>query len=941
MPSYSYITSLDTKEDALEVVGGKGRSLAKLANAGFPVPGGFQVTTAAYRSFVADHELQARIVALARPAVVDGRASFEQSSAAIGQLFADTEISAEISAEIGDSYGALAGGTLEGEPALAVRSSANAEDLPGLSFAGQQETFLNVTGADAVVAAVKDCWASLWTAQAISYRHQNGIAQESVAMAVVAQIMVPSEVSGILFTANPATGERGETIINASFGLGEAVVSGQVTPDTYIIDRGSKIAKETIIGPKAQKIVADGVQGIRLQEVSAGEREQSSLTAAMLSELVETALAVEQLYEGLPQDIEWAFSGGKLHLLQSRAITNLPVQPIEVDWTPRPPARYMVRKQIVDNMPDPLCPLFDELYLTQMGSKWWEWDPSFRDGKNPLVGGGANFVTLNGYAYMRMDSRRSHEQIMSNVVYSQTEQREHFAAVRHPLDTAAPDQEQHDLALMVADLSEVERQAFRAFEAAQHLDDLALQVTMPESESPVFLGKTKTDFNDRIVAEWRAVTAPRLIGVKEKWAQLDLDSATDEQLLAAIREMSMEEGYYWASNSYISFATSKFPDEQLQHFLRETLPNHNFTSGQLLSGIESKTMQANEDLFEIAKLVRASDELTYLVIVTPAKFLMNTLRGHPDAGQVVAAIDRYLTTYGHQGYSLDFVDPTQAEDPAALFATLKAMVGDQDYDPENQRAKAAAIREKKFKQISELLSGLEYWQFRYRLWLARRYAPVRDEVSFLLGSCWSVVRPMALELGRRLVEVGTFLEAEDTFYLVTDELNQALEARKSGKALPQLGALAAERRELREARKKHRAPAVVPEEARANKYIAQAESMAAQITNDDSSATMRGFAVSSGQVTAKASVVMGPADFAKMEPGSILVSPLTTPAWTQLFTHAAGLVTDMGSILAHGSIVAREYGIPAVLGVGNGTERIAHAQLITIDGDAGTVAIHD
>ena len=251
------------------------------------------------------------------------------------------------------------------------------------------------------------------------------------------------------------------------------------------------------------------------------------------------------------------------------------------------------------------------------------------------------------------------------------------------------------------------------------------------------------------------------------------------------------------------------------------------------------------------------------MIVTPGRFLMDELREHPDAGDVVAAIDRYLTTYGHQGYSLDFVEPTQAEDPSGLFATLNAMVGDEDYDPENQRAKAAAIRGEKFKQISELLSGLEYWQFRYRLWLARRYAPVRDEVSFLLGSCWSVVRPMVFELGRRLVEVGTFLDAEDTFYLVTDELNQALEARQSGKALPQLGALAAERRELREARKKHRAPAVVPEEARANKYIARAESMAAQITNDESNDTMRGFAVSSGQVTAKASVVLGPADFAQ------------------------------------------------------------------------------
>ena len=385
-----HIRALDTKDDALEVVGGKGRSLAKLANAGFQVPGGFQVTTAAYRSFVADHGLQKQIIALARPAVVEGRASFEQSSTAIGELFADTGLSAEISAEISDAYRAL-----DGKPAVAVRSSANAEDLPGLSFAGQQETFLNVTGADAVVAAVQDCWASLWTAQTISYRHQNGIAQDSVAMAGVAQLMVPSEVSGILFTANPTTGERGEMIINASFGLGEAVVSGQVTPDTYIIDRGSKTAKETIIGPKAQKIVADSEQGTRLEEVSAGEREQSSLSDAMLSELVTTALAVEQLYDGLPQDIEWAFSGGKLHLLQSRPITNLPVQPIEVDWTPQPPARLMVRRNIVENLPEPLCPLFDELYLE--GMPMWEAAPPFRDsGKSPMVGGGPALMSLNG-----------------------------------------------------------------------------------------------------------------------------------------------------------------------------------------------------------------------------------------------------------------------------------------------------------------------------------------------------------------------------------------------------------------------------------------------------------------------------------------------------------------------------------------------------------------
>ena len=223
-------------------------------------------------------------------------------------------------------------------PALAVRSSANAEDLPGLSFAGQQETYLNVRGADAVVEAVRKCWSSLWTPQAISYRHQNGIDQGSVAMAVVVQIMVPSEVSGILFTANPATGERSELIVNASFGLGEAVVSGQVTPDTYIVDKATLEAKETVIGPKLQQVVSDGEQGVVLTDVDEGERDRASLSDAMLRELSEAALAIERLYDGLPQDIEWAFSDGQLFLLQSRPITNLPVQPVELDWTP-PPAR--------------------------------------------------------------------------------------------------------------------------------------------------------------------------------------------------------------------------------------------------------------------------------------------------------------------------------------------------------------------------------------------------------------------------------------------------------------------------------------------------------------------------------------------------------------------------------------------------------------------------
>ena len=948
-----FTARLNTTNDALEIVGGKGRSLAKMINSGFAVPGGFVVTTSAYTAFVDANNMQDEILKLAKPEVVEGRTSFENASKSIQQLFTDGNLPADLDKAIREAYAELVIDHDVGNPAVAVRSSATAEDLPGLSFAGQQETYLNVRGPDEVVAAVRNCWASLWTTQAISYRHQNGIPSSEVAMAVVTQLMVPSEVSGILFTANPASGERSEMIINASFGLGEAVVSGQVTPDTYIVDRQSRSAKETVIGPKEQKIVSDGDQGVRVENIADDEREASSLSDAMISELTETALAIEQLYDGLPQDIEWAYTGGRLHLLQSRPITNLPVQPIEVDWTPQPPAQFMSRCQIVENMPDPICPLFEELYLT-------EGLESTRKEKSIMVGGGAMFMTLNGYAFQRFDFPQIHdqrkaeaeakpateaeiEQAEAKATLSEDAKKEAMRTVRNTAKKlAAPNphvaqQEESDMRLMVSSLTDEEHAAFTKFESSQNIEDLAHQVTMPPSENPTYMFATKTTFNEKQLGEFHEVTKPRLIGIKEKWSKTDVSTASDETLLEGIREMGIEEGYYWSSNASHSFGVAKSTDDQLQCFLAENLPDHNYISGQFLSGIESKTMQSNKDLFEIATVIRASEPLSYLVVVTPSKFLMQALQDEPAAAGVVTSIEEYLAAYGHQGYSMDFVEPTQVEDPSALFATLKAMVSDKDYHPSQQVERAARVREEKFAEVSDLLSGLEYWQFRHRLWLARRYNYIREEVAFHFGYSWSVLRPMALELGRRMVEAGTFLMEEDTFYMVTEELERAIAARTDGKALPELGQRAAELRELREARKRHHPPGTVPEEAREDPGVSFKET---QILNDENSDTMRGFAVSSGRITAKASVILGATDFDKMEPGSILVSPLTTPAWTQLFAHAVGLVTDMGSILAHGSIVAREYGIPAVLGVGNGTTRIKHGQTITIDGDAGTVVLH-
>ena len=926
-----YITALNATahqtgtDDSLEVVGGKGKSLARMAKAGFNVPSGFVTTAAAYRAFVAANNLQEEIVSLAKPAVVDGRVSFEQASHDIQALFAEHDPSAEITAEISQAYGPL------DDAPVAVRSSANAEDLPGLSFAGQQETYLNVKGADEVVRAVRNCWASLWTPQAISYRHQNGIDQGSVAMAVVVQAMVSSQVSGILFTANPATGERSEIIINASFGLGEAVVSGQVTPDTYIVDKETLQAKETLIGPKEQQIIAHGSQGTRLADVDVDSRGQSSLTDDMLRQLSRTAIDIETLYDGVPQDIEWAVVDQDLYLLQSRPVTNLPVQPIEVVWEPTPPAKILYRRQIVENMPDPICPLFEELYLTE-GLEF------ARKGKPSMMpGGGPSFVTCNGYAYNRADHPNNH-------VDPNSSEEELKAVFKRMIDEIwerqgdQSDKEQHDMALFRFELSAGEQAEFDAVAAAYEGDNLAHDLTLPPSDNPTYVANNKTQNNDARWLTWKEEALPRLIGTAEKWRKVDPQTATDEELLAGIREMAIEEGFYWTGNTSHTFGIAKSTDDQLQCFLHENLPEDRYISGQFLTGFESKTLQANAILFEIAKLVRASEALTCLVIATPTQYLSRALQEHAEGAPILKALDDYFDVYGHQGYSLDFIEPTQAEDPSATFATLKSMVQNANYDPKDQEARAAAVREQKFAEVSSKLSGLTYWQFRYRLWFGRRYNHIREETAFYFGYTWSVLRPMAFELGRRLVAVGTFVEPQDTFFLVTGELKRAIEARKTSTGLPELGELAAERRELREARKLLHPPGTIPEEA---SNIPSVRFKETQIRNDAGSDALNGFAVSSGTVTAPASVILSQNDFDKMEPGSILVAPNTTPAWTQLFAHAVGLVTDMGSILAHGSIVAREYGIPAVLGVGNGTVRIKHGQSITIDGDAGSVTLHE
>lgn len=335
----TYILPLHSPQAMLELVGGKGASLSRLAAASLPVPDGFFVTTTAYRRFVKENNLQTEILAALEAIDSSQPAALESASATIQSLFANGQTPADVASAIIAAYTGLAitnaisamQNSPQEQPALpvAVRSSATAEDMPEASFAGQQETYLNISGQQAVLEATKKCWASLWTARAIGYRARQGIPPDQVALAVVVQLLVPAETAGILFTANPVTRQRDQVLISASWGLGEAIVNGVVTPDHLIVEKASGRVLERQTAKK-QVMTVRVAGGTEEHPVPDNLRHVQVLNDDQAANLVRLGMQIENLYR-YPQDIEWAIAEGKPYILQSRPITTLNEPDTSVD----------------------------------------------------------------------------------------------------------------------------------------------------------------------------------------------------------------------------------------------------------------------------------------------------------------------------------------------------------------------------------------------------------------------------------------------------------------------------------------------------------------------------------------------------------------------------------------------------------------------------------
>ncbi|SDL36282.1 PEP/pyruvate-binding domain-containing protein [Tessaracoccus oleiagri] len=834
--------------------GGKGANLLRLRSAGFPVPDFVIVPTDEYRAFVAEYGLAATIEGALRSD--PGRAS-----EAIRAAFRQPVPSAQR-----DRLLALVRPLLDGR--VAVRSSATAEDLPGASFAGQQDTFLDVVGEEAVLGAVVECWSSLWTERTISYRDRNRIDHDAVALAVVVQEMVPAEASGVLFTADPLTGRRDVTVVDAVAGLGERLVSGAVVPDHFEIDASGSVVRRAPAG--ATPVLGDLV----LRELAA------------LGRRIESAM-------GGPQDVEFTVVADRLQVVQSRPVTTLYPLPV-----PSPRDAVWASVGAFQGMLEPITPLGRDVLQAAIGGA----PPVFaapaldhRDNHYLAAAGERLWVRIDPVLRTRIAGRlpgpiKGVDPNAAAVVAQLVESGEYRPRRANTLGLV-----RYLLPFVVRLLPGVLRGLRRPAAARRHV-------------------------NER--GRW-------LIDGLERRAR-DADGRGTPELRLAARVRAV---HWFAEHAFTTMLPAFGPIMGpgigmilvLRHLAARTgLPD---ADALALTGLRSLpgnvTTEMDLALWDVAKRIRANAEAREALgdpEASAARFAAGELPAVAQQG-----LRDFLDRYGMRGVAeIDLGVPRWRERPEEVIRTLAAYLtlepgqAPDVLHEQGEREARAALR--RLERASSPPAGrlIRFLGSRVRGLFGARETP-----KFVLVQCLGFLREALLRTGEDLVERGRLERAEDVFLLHLEELRDAF-------TLQGLAERVDERRSLRALEERRsRVPVIMVGDGRTF--------YDAGVPGDGD---LAGLGVSPGIVEGRARVVEHPGSSA-LEPGEILVCRGTDPAWTPLFLTAAGLVTEVGGLMTHGSVVAREYGLPAVVGVANATEALAPGQRIRIDGTTGAITFLD
>lgn len=869
----------ELKQDQIALAGGKAASLGEMTQAGLPVPSGFCLTTEAYRAFVAANGLQEQIGRLSSQIGRD-RASSEVAVATLHTLFGAASMPEAMVEELKMAYMEL------GQPPVAVRSSATAEDLPGASFAGQQDTYLNMRGMEAVQDAVQRCWASLWTARAIEYRQREGIGVDEVAMAVVVQEMVLADSAGVLFTANPVSGARDEILINAAWGLGEAVVSGLVTPDTLIIDKHTEQLKSERIADKHVMTVRTP-EGVEERAVPDALRKQPTLDREQIGQLVDLANAVEG-HAGRPMDLEWAIANGRLYLLQARPITALP--PVDaLSEQPDLMGCEWSRLILIERYPDPLTPLtwsaVKEMLVTGF------------DAGNNMSGGGES----------------SPEVPIVRLFYG----RPYINMTKFNQGLASSPLEQP---------TDLQSNETSSSESAGSKPTSGFSLKMLPL-LPKLINLLRTTHR-----EWDRLLVPYETLMRQEAGQ-DWEGFTTAELLEKIARYDSLRDPLMTNHAYSTLA-AEISRQLLTSITRAWLGDEN---GRLvttvLSGLTGNvTVETNRALWRLAVSARGQEPLQQALKSSLGHNWREQFAALPGGSAFLSELDAFLESYGHRSPSYDFMHPTWIEEPAPILNMVQMYLDESVVDPGEGEARQAREREAAVKMARQQLSLPKRLVFNRVLSLAQTYFRLRENQQFYIQLSLPMGRQMLLVLEDRLREKGLLHKAEDIFFLEKHEVGalatQLAGLPLEGRTVPANPAqLATERRAALARYQKISPPVHLGGNTRPS-----------DVTLSDGA--LSGVPASRGKATGKARLVHGPADFGKLQPGEIIIAPATTPTWTPLFGVAAGLVTNYGGLLSHAGVVAREYGLPAVLGTDNATQMIQNGDEITVDGDRGVVVIH-
>lgn len=859
----------------LAIVGGKGVNLGELSRIeGIEVPEGFCVTTKAYKEIIGNNRKFHSLLDQLSLIKVDNRESISEISAQIRKVIEEIAIPQDIENEITCQLKQL------GEKnAYAIRSSATMEDLATASFAGQQDTFLNIIGKDAILKNISKCWASLFTERAVIYRLQNGFDHKKVFLSVVIQKMVFPEAAGIMFTADPITINRKVTSIDASFGLGEALVSGLVNADNYKVRDGRIIDKK--ISTKKLAIYALKEGGTVEKEVEADRQNRQTLTDEQILELEKTGRRIEACF-GSPRDIEWCLYGNKFYIVQSRPITTLYPVPDVQDAKNHVYMSFSHQQMMTDAMK----PLgisffqshFEEVPLINIGGRlYFDIAPDL----SSAVGRKVMLALLS-----KIDP------LLLNAV-KKLIKREDFlkSLARKGKGLTSLSKGYFSLGLLV-----------QIIKILRNNNPSIVQTLMSRNEANI------RELQQRIAN----LSGDKLFALTKEELKKLKKAMYDPQSMGAIYAGTL--AYGWINKK-----------------MEKWLGEKNAADSLSKSAANNVTSEMGLELLDVADVVRQSQEvMEYFKHARDQTFFedLSKLKG---GNAVSKSIQGFLKKYGMRcPGEIDITRPRFSEQPTALIPTILSNIKNFKPGAHGARTKQGQLEVKQ--KEHDLLSRLEQLpggkqkarKARKKISILRNFIGYREYPKYIMIGYYWVIKQALLRESENLVQKGVVCNKEDVYYLSFEEFREAVRTNRVDYNI------IAKRKEEYETYTKLTPPRIITSEGEVFS--------GGYDTGNIPKGALAGIPASSGTIEGRARVVLRIED-ATLEEGDILVTTFTDPSWTPVFVSINGLVTEVGGMMTHGSVIAREYGLPAVVGVENATRLIRDGQRIRVNGSEGYVEI--